>query len=185
MHTTRNKQIKKPLTSAPRKRCSSRTTGKFIKYVLLVYILIIMVAIKISRTAFYELMYQLSSKPAERGGILLGPTGTNYITHFYFDRSGVCTGGTYSPDYTTLNRRMRQQWRPSGLELKGFVHSHAGNLDQLTAGDMSYIKKLLSKNPHMNMFIAPIVVPNQHRIQPYIISRDSMNYAQRAHFEFF
>lgn len=143
-----------------------------------------MAAIKINRKAFYELMHQLSSKPAERGGILLGPVGTDYITHFYFDHGGVCTNNTYSPDYTTLNRKMRLQWKPAGLELKGFVHSHTDNLDHLTAGDMSYIKKLLSKNPHMNVFIAPIVLPNQNRIKPYIISRDSMNYAQHAYFEF-
>jgi hypothetical protein len=144
-----------------------------------------MAAIRINRKAFYELMHKLSSRPAESGGILLGPVGTNDITHFYFDRGGACTGGSYSPDYITLNRKMREEWLPAGLDMKGFAHSHPGSLDRLTAGDMSYIKKLLSKNPDMNMFVAPIVLPNQYRINPLIISRDRMDYAQRAHFEFF
>lgn len=144
-----------------------------------------MAAIRINRKAFNELMHKLSSEPAERGGILLGPVGTNDIIHFYFDRGGACTGSSYSPDYTTLNRKMREQWLPAGLDMKGFVHSHPGNLDRLTAGDMSYIKKLLSKNPDMNMFVAPIVLPHQYRIQPLTMSRDRMDYVQQAHFEFF
>jgi hypothetical protein len=182
MNNTRKKQ-RRTISRKLWKKYPARLTGKFIKTIISVCI--VMAAIKINRKAFYELMHQLSSRPAERGGILLGPVGTNYITHFYFDRGGICTPGTYSPDCVTLNRKLRQLWRPAGLEIKGIAHSHKGNLDSLTAGDMSYIKRLLSRNPHMNTFIAPVVLPNQYKIQPFIISRDRMDYAQRANFEFY
>lgn len=93
--------------------------------------------IRIKREAFYEFMHTLSSRPAESGGVLLGPVNSDAITHFYFDSGGVCTGNSYSPDYNSLNRKLRQQWRPAGLEIKGIAHSHGGNLNSLTYGDMS------------------------------------------------
>jgi hypothetical protein len=144
-----------------------------------------MATVKIKREALYQMMRQLSYGYGERGGILLGPVGSNRITHFYYDRSGACTGSSYSPDYVTLNRKMREEWLPAGLDMKGFAHSHPGNLDSLTAGDMSYIKKLLNKNTDMNMFIAPIVLPHQYAIRPLIVSRDKMDHAQQAYFEIF
>ena len=183
MSKTKNKRKRKLSRSTRPKNRAVQTTEKFIKSGH--DVCTEMATVRIKREAFYALMHQLGTKPAERGGIILGPVGTNDITHFYFDRDGGCTGSSYSPDYITLNRKMREQWLPAGLDMKGFVHSHPGNLDSLTAGDMSYIKKLLSKNPDMNMFIAPIVLPHQYRIQPLIISRDRMDYVQRAHFEFF
>jgi proteasome lid subunit RPN8/RPN11 len=144
-----------------------------------------MANIRIKRQALYQLMHQLCDKPIESGGILLGPAGTRDITHFYFDQGAACTGSSYSPDYRTLNRKLREEWEPAGLQLRGFVHSHPGSLDRLTDGDMNYIKRLLTKNCDMNTFIAPIVLPNQHAIHPYVVSRDRMDRAQRSYFEIF
>lgn len=139
----------------------------------------------INRKAFYDCMHKLSSGPVECGGILLGPANSNAITHFYFDRGGSCTGNSYSPDHKTLNRKLRQQWRSAGLDIKGFAHSHPGNLDRLTSGDISYIKRLLDKNPQMSMFVAPIVLPYQKSIHPVVVSRDKRNGIQKGYFELF
>jgi len=183
MSKARYKCKRKPSRCKRPKNRVAQTTQKFIKSGH--DVCVEMVTVKIKRKALYELMHKLGSRPAESGGILLGPVGTNYITDFYFDRGGICARSNYSPDYVTLNRKMREEWLPAGLDMKGFAHSHPGNLDSLTAGDMSYIKKLLNKNTDMNMFIAPIVLPHQYAIRPLIVSRDKMDHAQQAYFEIF
>jgi hypothetical protein len=146
-------------------------------------ILIRMVAIRITRKALYDIMNTIGTRSAETGGILLGPIGTNYVTHFYFDRGGACTGSTYSPDYLTLSRKMREEWLPAGLDMRGFAHSHGSSMDRLSAGDMKYIRRLMDKNTDMDMFIAPIVLPNQYAIRPLVVSRNNMDRAQQAYFE--
>jgi hypothetical protein len=183
MSKSRHNCKKKSSRRKQAKHQVKQTAKKFIKYSYDVFT--DMAVIKIKREAFYQMMRQLSSGHAERGGILLGPIGKNYITYFYYDHGGACTGTTYSPDYVMLNRKMREQWLPAGLDMKGFAHSHPGNLDSLTAGDMSYIKRLLHKNYDMDKFVAPIVLPNQYSVRPLIVSRDRMDSAQQAYFEFF
>lgn len=161
--------------------CGQHTAHKYIKSECVSVIK--MVTVKIKRKTLNELMNQIAYKPAESGGILLGPIGTNDITNFYFDQVGICTNNRYTPDYKTLNRKMKEEWLPAGLDMKGFVHSHPGNLDSLTAGDMSYIKKLLSNNPDMNLFVAPIVLPYHRAIRAHVVTRDKINYPQQAYFE--
>ena len=183
MNKTKHIYKRNELKHSRLKEVRNKLTVKFIK--LCRGIVTMMKKIPISRKVFYELMHKLSSRPAESGGVLLGPVGSNAITHFYFDRGGVCTGDSYSPEYNTLNRKLRQQWRPAGLEIKGIAHSHGGNLNSLTYGDMSYIKRLMSRNPDMSIFVAPVVLPYQKSVQPIVISRDRMDYAQKAYFELF
>jgi hypothetical protein len=148
-------------------------------------IFIEMKKISISRKVFYKLINRLSSRTVESGAILLGPANSNAITHFYFDRGATCNGSSYSPDYKYLNRKMRDEWLPAGLDMKGIAHSHPGNLACLTYGDMSYIRRLMSKNPDMNTFVAPIVLPYQKSIHPMVISRDRMDCVQKGYFELF
>jgi proteasome lid subunit RPN8/RPN11 len=144
-----------------------------------------MVTIKMSQEAMKKIMNYISSRPPESGGILLGPIGTNVVTDFYFDSGGTCTGASYSPDHITLNRLMKEKWLPSGLDMKGASHSHPGNLDWLTNGDMAYINRLLDKNTDMDMFIAPIVIPNQYRIRPIVVLRKQPRIPLEAKIELF
>jgi len=141
--------------------------------------------IKMSQGAYKKIMNYISARPAESGGILLGPVGSNEVTDFYFDSGGTCTGATYSPDYRTLGKLMKEKWLPSGIDMKGFVHSHPGMLDWLTNGDMVYIDRLLDKNPDMDMFIAPIVIPDQYRIRPIVVLRKQPRKALEARIELF
>ncbi|MBN2456392.1 MAG: Mov34/MPN/PAD-1 family protein [Sedimentisphaerales bacterium] len=165
------------------KKATTQLTEKLINFCY--DIVVVMKKIPISRKAFYELRHRLSSRPAESGAILLGPAGSNAITHFYYDRGGNSTATSYSPDYTTLNKKLRRRWRPAGLEIKGIAHSHGGDLNNLTYGDMRYIKRLMSRNPQMSMFVAPVVLPYKNSIHPMVICRDRMDYAQKAYFELF
>ena len=116
-----------------------------------------------------RIMSTIGARNPETGGILLGPVGGSDVTDFYFDITAACTGGTYSPDHITLRRKMQETWLPAGLDMKGFVHSHPGSLDRLSHGDMTYIRRLLEKNPDMSFFAAPIVIPAAFRLRAIVV----------------
>ena len=122
-----------------------------------------------SRHVRCAIMSTIGACVPETGGILLGPIGSHDITDFYFDITAACSGATYTPDHITLRQKMRDEWQPAGLDLKGFVHSHPGNLDRLSEGDMVYIRRLLEKNPDMTEFAAPIVIPHAFRIRAIVV----------------
>jgi len=122
-----------------------------------------------NRRVMCQIMCTIGARPAETGGILLGPIGSSVITAFHFDQSASCSGVTYSPDHLTLRRMMQEAWLPAGVDMKGFVHSHPGSFDRLSEGDMIYIRRLLEKNPDMTSFAAPIVIPGAFRLRPIIV----------------
>ncbi len=102
----------------------------------------------------------------------MGPVGIdNEVTDFYFDQGASCSGATYTPDHLTLRQKMREEWLPQGIDMKGFVHSHPGRCDRLSAGDLVYIRRLLDRNADMSMFVAPIVVPSEFRIHVMVVLR--------------
>ena len=118
-------------------------------------------------------MLTIGGKRPETGGILLGPIDSDDITDFYFDHTALSTGATYSPDHVTLSRRMKEEWMPCGIDMKGFVHSHPRGVDRLSSGDLTYIRRLLEINDDMEVFAAPIVLPEQYRMCPFIVRRDA------------
>jgi len=119
-------------------------------------------------------MLALASRPAESGGILLGPVGKTEVSQFVFDESGSCTGTTYSPDHVSFQKRLNEEWLPNGLDMKGFAHSHPGRMDRLSTGDLSYIRRLLlnPSNADMDFFLAPIVIPEEYRMVPFAVMRE-------------
>jgi proteasome lid subunit RPN8/RPN11 len=132
-----------------------------------------------------RIMHTIGALPPESGGILLGPVGSDLVTDFYFDASARCTGATYAPDHLTLQRKMCEHWLPNGLDMKGFAHSHPGGFDRLSEGDLRYIGRLLAKNPDMNVFAAPIIVPEQFRVRAIVVLRDRPDQPRLTHFRFF
>ena len=80
--------------------------------------------LKMDSEVYREILYTIGAFPAETGGILLGPIGSNDVTGFHFDNSAKCSRATYSPDHITLSRKLKEEWMPSGLDFKGFCHSH-------------------------------------------------------------
>lgn len=144
-----------------------------------------MPVVKIAHSVCKDILLTVGARPVESGGILLGPVGTNDVTDFFFDNGGNCTGSTYSPDYVILRQKMKKEWLPAGIDMKGFVHSHPGSFDRLSTGDMVYINRLLDKNNDMTMFVAPIVIPSQFRLRPLVVLRDKPRIACEARFEYF
>ncbi len=130
-------------------------------------------ALYMTYEAYQSVMRSVASRPAETGGILLGPIDSDEVTGFYFDGSADCTGGTYSPNHPVLVSKMKSEWVPSGLDMKGFVHSHPGDYARLSPGDLVYIERLLAINPDMGVFAAPIVIPHQFRMQPIVVLREA------------
>ena len=128
--------------------------------------------ISISKHVVCQIMCTVGGNAPETGGILLGPIDSSEITDFYFDATAQCTSATYSPDHLTLRRKMREQWIPSGIDFKGFVHSHPGGFDRLSDGDLIYIRRLLDKNPDIKAFAAPIVIPREFRLRPIVVLRE-------------
>jgi len=138
------------------------------------------VKIEMSYSAYQQILSTVGSRDPESGGILLGPLDSDIVTRFFFDEGGVCTGSSYSPDYVTLRRKMQEEWIPSGVDMKGFVHSHPSRFDCLTNGDLEYVALLLEKNDDMDFFIAPIVIPTEHRMQPIVVLRQEPEVAREA-----
>lgn len=141
--------------------------------------------VKIAHNVCKDIMLTIGARPAESGGIILGPIGTNDVTDFFFDAGGNSTGSTYSPDCVTLRKKMKEDFLPRGIDMKGFAHSHPGSFDCLSAGDLTYISRLLEINEDMSMFIAPIVIPPEFRMRPLVVLRDKLDVAQEARFEYF
>jgi proteasome lid subunit RPN8/RPN11 len=144
-----------------------------------------MATIKMSQKAYRKMMYYICSRPAESGGILLGPVGTNEVTDFYFDRKANCSAVTYTPDHVTLNKKMKEDWLPAGIDMKGFAHSHSSCLDRLSSGDLSYIKRFLNKNSDMDMFIAPVIIPEEYRMRPMFVAKQNYYQPREARIELF
>lgn len=127
--------------------------------------------LRIEKTVYRCIMLTIASQPPETGGILLGPINSDDVTDFYFDHSALSTGATYSPDHVTLNKMMKEQWLPAGIDMKGFCHSHPRGVDHLSIGDLTYIARLLKSNDDMEFFAAPIVLPDQYRMCPFVVNR--------------
>lgn len=141
--------------------------------------------IRMCRHVRCQIMCTVGSRPPEAGGILLGPAGSNDVTAFYFDTTASCTGATYTPDHLTLRRKMRDEWLPAGIDMKGFVHSHPGGSDRLSGGDLAYIRRLLEKNPDMGVFAAPIVIPKAFRLRAIVVLADQPDVQRATNLELF
>jgi proteasome lid subunit RPN8/RPN11 len=138
-----------------------------------------------SRHVRCAILCTVGALPPETGGILLGPVGSDDVTDYYFDATAACSGATYTPDHVTLRRKMKDEWVPAGLDMKGFVHSHPGGLDRLSGGDLIYIRRLLEKNPDMRMFAAPIVIPEAFRLRAIVVMADQPGVQRTTTLELF
>lgn len=136
--------------------------------------------LRIACEVYRRVLFELNYRPVESGGLLLGPIGSNAITGFHFDDTALSSGATYTPDHVTLNRLLKERWIPSGIDFKGFAHSHPSGCAWLSAGDLRYIRRLLSKNDDMDVFAAPIIVAAQYQLCPLVVTRDRSDVVQRA-----
>lgn len=111
----------------------------------------------VTRSVHETIRTSIGSMPAETGAMLGGPAGSDLITHIHLDQTAATTRATYSPDVTTANQVLAQQWRPAGVELMGFVHSHPVGYRNPSDGDLTYGRRILTAMPGLDRLVLPIV----------------------------
>lgn len=95
--------------------------------------------------------------PAESGGAFGGLESKRTVSSFHFDKSSRTSAVTYSPDHNHLNNIFKTEWKPKSIRLKGFVHSHPGNMSRPSQGDEVYAERILRAIPDMKVLWLPIV----------------------------
>jgi hypothetical protein len=113
--------------------------------------------LQLSWDAFKQIAETIGQHPAETGGVFGGPEAEERITSFHFDNSARISSVTYSPDHVFLNHLFKEHWNPSGLRLKGFVHSHPGRSCTPSGGDEIYAANILKAIKDLGMLWLPIV----------------------------
>lgn len=107
---------------------------------------------------FTQIKETIGSRKAETGGILGGNRKTGEVTHFCFDavpqeRSGVA----YTPNNAILNKVIKSEWKPQGIEFLGSVHSHPPSYHHPSPGDETYARRILDAM-ELPYLLVPIVI---------------------------
>jgi len=113
--------------------------------------------LRITRSAYRQIIGAVGSKPPENGMVLGGDPTDGIVRHVVYDDGAERTGVTYSPDVQRLNTLLREWWGPSSIKLLGFVHSHPGRLGRPSTGDQRYATAILKTNPHLDRLLIPIL----------------------------
>lgn len=123
-----------------------------------------------------RIMATIGSRRAESGGVLGGDRTSNSISEFHFDEGAKCNAAAYSPDHHYLNTVLFPTvWKPRGIKLIGFVHSHPPFIQHPSGGDLIYAEAILKAIPELDSLFVPIVmtVPDTGRFSflPYAVVR--------------
>ena len=122
---------------------------------------------RLTREVYRRIEDTIGSRRAEHGGILGGHRGDGVVREYYYDHSAYRADGAYSPDTRTINRILAEDWKPRGLSLLGFVHSHPGGLAEPSEGDRFYASRILQALPGLDQLLLPIVfsIPDTGRFE--------------------
>jgi len=135
-------------------------------------------AFRITCNALDAIKQTIGSRPAEYGGLLGGSRDDFLITEFHFDESAHRTSGTYSPHTVSVNKLLRDEWNPAGINLLGFVHSHPPGLRVPSGGDLAYAARILDHVPDLKEILLPLVISEadtgDFEFLPFAVVRDSM-----------
>lgn len=127
---------------------------------------------RITASAHRQVMGAVGTKMPETGMPLGGDPADGIVRHVVFDDGAERSGGTYSPDHVRLNALLNDWWRPSGIRLLGFVHSHPGRFARPSGGDLKYAEAILEANPHLTRLLLPIVtVEPEPALHPFVVVR--------------
>jgi len=128
--------------------------------------------VRMSASVHRQILGAIGTKAPENGMVLGGDPLDGIVRHVVFDDGAERTGSTYSPDHARLNSLLVDWWRPSGIRLLGFVHSHPGEFGRPSAGDLHYAEVILRANPQLKRLLLPIVtVLPEPAIHPFVAIR--------------
>jgi hypothetical protein len=125
--------------------------------------------ILMTHTAYEALWYELSSHEPEFGVFLLGPTGHRAVTHVIPDTTGEGTPTQFRIGAKRLNEVLRK-YAPL-LEGKGFGHSHPPRCEQLSRGDLDYVRSLFA-NPQNDSEEILMPIMSGNKLLPFVVRRN-------------
>lgn len=102
----------------------------------------------------------------ETGGIL-GVDGSNIVTKFYPDSTGVTTKAQYIPDVNKLNEIIRE-WATEGIAFAGFVHTHPKGAERLSSCDVNYAKRI-KEICALSEILMLLYLPEEEKFFQYIL----------------
>lgn len=114
-------------------------------------------SLAITRDAYETIRKTIGARKAETGAVLGGNRSSGVITHVFLDESAAVTAVTYIPDIAAVNRLLREEWDPAGIDFMGFVHSHPGGYGRPSLGDQIYAERILGALPKLDRMMMPIV----------------------------
>lgn len=131
-------------------------------------------------TITWEALRQISdtigTKHAETGGAFGGLESDRIATTYVFDETSRNSSVTYTPDHLSLRQIFKTEWKPQGIRLLGFVHSHPGSMCSPSGGDEAYARRILEAIPDMPVLWLPIIntVPEtgEFALTPWAVVRD-------------
>lgn len=134
-------------------------------------------SMQITESAYRKIMLALSNREREYGGILVGPTDSRMVSHFFPDKTGTSRAASFTFDHMALTRILKAI-EPHNLDGKGFVHSHPSGYRDLSPGDMDYVRSVFDSEPTLQELLMPIVVDGE--MIPYIIYPSAIDTPVRA-----
>lgn len=124
-----------------------------------------------TQSCYRHILAELTKRPPEAGGILLGPEDDDdIITHFLLDEYAHTTPTSFTLAAAWLNENLKQ-YRHCRMNGKGLIHSHPPGCSRPSYGDLAYVRKLLAndRNQKAPAVFLPIVCDG--RMYPYVITR--------------
>jgi proteasome lid subunit RPN8/RPN11 len=113
--------------------------------------------IYITKDVLRQIEHEISDRPPEQGGALLGPPGVPAITRFIYDSWAHTTGASYVPSDELIDQVPRIE-RHEDLEFKGIIHSHPAGIGHPSGQDIhGPFTRALNENPHLSFFLGPIL----------------------------
>lgn len=126
----------------------------------------------ITKEAYAKIIRGVAKAAYETGGILGETAGV--VCHVELD-AGLGQSGLnkcyYSPDTQKLNKCI-SVWQKHYINFCGIFHSHLGNNESLSEGDLCYIRKIMLAMPeHIKKLYFPLIVLPKNKMKLFTAVR--------------
>ncbi|MEU7721361.1 ThiF family adenylyltransferase [Streptomyces tibetensis] len=127
--------------------------------------------VRVTDHALAAIVDRIGGVPPEAGGALLGPAGTDLVTHLVPDDEAAVTSVRYRTS-TRLIEEVERIQRAGAARFKGIVHSHPAELPEPSEQDHREFGRSLALNPHLGRYLAPVVTRDDGPPAPHeLVSR--------------